>query len=96
TWESALLLRCPAPFVWLARELEPERVGQLWRDLGLFAAPAIGLPVVAAVETAATLDPTALLGQGDLTLTPLHYARIVAAWAHAGEVPAPRLIVAQR
>jgi len=96
TWALAVQLRCPAPFVSLANALEPQRVAQLWRDLGLFEAPALGLPTSAALDTDSQTEPAALLGQGTLTMTPLHYARIVAAWAREGAVPAPRLILAER
>lgn len=96
TWATAVLLRCPAPFERLARQLERERVAQLWRDLGLFTAPVAGLPTAAAIDEHASTDPNALLGQGVLTMTPLHYARIVAAWAQRGEVPTPRLILAEQ
>ncbi len=96
TWAEAVRLRCPAPFVSLARQLETERVAQLWRDLGLYTAPTVGLPSAAALDDAAATEPAALLGQGALTMTPLHYARIVAAWAQNGQVPAPRLILSEQ
>lgn len=96
TWAMAAQLRCPAPFVTLADRLERDRVAQLWSDLGLYTAPTVGLPGAAALDIEANTSPAAQLGQGALTMTPLHYARIVAAWASNGEVPVPRLILAEQ
>lgn len=90
---EALRAGCPGPLAELGRRLGARRLEQLFTDLRLLEAPAIGLPAAAARPDFS--DPAALAaGQGSLTLTPLHLALVTAALARHGEMPAPRLIQA--
>lgn len=93
TLPEALAADCPGPLAEAGRRLGSDRLQQLFTDLRLLEAPALGLPTVAAAP--AFTDPAALAtGQGALTLTPLHLALVTAALARRGELPAPSLIQA--
>lgn len=93
TAPEALRAGCPGPLAELGQRLGVRRLEQLFTDLRLLEAPAIGLPAAAAAPDFS--DPAALaVGQGALTLTPLHLALVTAALTQRGELPAPRLIQA--
>lgn len=93
TIQEALRAGCPGPIAELGRRLGAVRLEQLFADLRLLEAPALGLPAAAATPDFS--DPAALAaGQGSLTLTPLHLALVMAALARRGELPAPVIIQA--
>jgi peptidoglycan glycosyltransferase len=93
TYAEALRLGCPQPFAELGPRLGDRRMEQLFSDLRLLSAPAIGLPTTASAPPDYTAELRALAsGQGSLTLTPLHQALVTAALAHRGELPAPQLV----
>jgi len=88
---------CPAPFVEIGQRLGPSALNQLFTDLRLTEAPVLGLPTLASpfTDTVSDLSLSAL-GQGPLTLTPLHVVLLTAALAHHGEMPAPQLVHATK
>jgi peptidoglycan glycosyltransferase len=105
TLAEAYSYGCPAPFAFaLDGTLTPERVWQRFGALGLLDAPAllgfetaIGAPP--APLTSATPPETlrsALVGQGDLTVTPLQMVQIVAAIAIGGNAVPLHLVDATR
>ncbi|MGQ0605262.1 MAG: penicillin-binding transpeptidase domain-containing protein, partial [Anaerolineales bacterium] len=96
---SALTLReafrfgCPQPFAALGEALGPRRIEQLITDLRFLTAPQIGVPTLAASTPSYATEVAALgVGQGSLTVTPLHVALATAAIAERGQVPTPQLI----
>ncbi len=104
TLADAYAFGCPAPILSLAESaLSPEAVRQRMEALGLLDAPALtGFPTVTAPVAlpAAEVSPAAhralLVGQGALTITPLHLAQIVAAIAHGGNAVSLHLVEAVR
>jgi peptidoglycan glycosyltransferase len=88
---------CPAPFADLGRVLGDATLWQLFSDFRLWQPPALPIPVTAAGESASVAAPElAAIGQGPLTVTPLHMALAAAALARHGEMPAPILITSEQ
>jgi peptidoglycan glycosyltransferase len=87
---------CPAPFANLGGQLGPRALDQLFSDFRLFEAPDISIPTTASSHPNLNAEASAIaaIGQGSLTITPLHLALITAAIAHHGEMPAPQLLIA--
>jgi peptidoglycan glycosyltransferase len=86
---------CPWPFADLGGQLGAHALDQLFHDFRLFDAPPIAIPAIASPHPDLKVEaPMAAVGQGTLTLTPLHLALITAAIARHGEMPAPQLLIA--
>lgn len=84
---------CPAPFAALGEALGARRLEQLHTDLRLLTAPDIGLPTLAANAPDFAAEAAALgVGQGSVTVTPLHLALATAAIARRGQLPVPQLL----
>jgi peptidoglycan glycosyltransferase len=87
---------CPFPVQALGSRLGLAAFEQLYSDFRLTEALSLGLPTL--------VDDTPLapgsdagqsaLGQGGLTVTPLHLALVTAAIARGGVLPAPRIVLA--
>lgn len=94
TMYEAFQLGCPRPFADLGERLGAQALTQLFADLRLYEAPALGLPSLASPVTS-TLSEASLsaVGQASLTLTPLHVALLTAAIAGHGELPVPSIIM---
>jgi peptidoglycan glycosyltransferase len=93
---SALAYACPAPFVALGEELGAEVLGGGLAELGLFESPGLPVPVAASTRPEAEGSDQALaaemMGQGQMTLSPLHMAWALAAIANDGELPTLKLV----
>lgn len=90
---QAFQLGCPELFVDIGQRLGSVTLNQLFTDLRLYKAPALGLPTIASPLTNTIANvPLSALGQDSLTLTPLHVALLTAAVAHHGEMPVPQII----
>jgi len=88
---------CPRPFADLGQRLGARALDQLFKDFRFYEAPAIVIPTTAAPHLETTSQvPLAAVGQGALNLTPLHLALAAAAIARGGELPAPRLVIAEQ
>jgi peptidoglycan glycosyltransferase len=86
---------CPWPFADLGGRLGARALDQLFSDFRLIEAPSISIPTTASTRPDLTAEaPIAAIGQGGLTITPLHLALVTAAIARHGEMPAPQLLVA--
>lgn len=95
TLQEAFHLGCPRPFADLGESLGADALTQLFTDWRLYEAPGLGLPSVSSPFTTTLADPAmSAIGQGPLTLTPLHVALLNAAIANRGEMPAPQIILA--
>ena len=89
---------CPAPFLALGEQMGVQRVATAFVRWGLNQPPPLEVPT-----EAGRFDPTrlkspeglarAVLGQGDLTVTPLQMVLVAATIARDGERPAPRLVL---
>jgi peptidoglycan glycosyltransferase len=102
TLAEAYLYGCPAPFV--ATNIPLERLWQRWEMLGLLSAPTLtgfetetGKPLVTISTATNPARLEALLtGQGDLTITPLQLAQVIAVIANRGNAVPLHLVEATR
>ncbi|MDX9954698.1 MAG: FtsW/RodA/SpoVE family cell cycle protein [Anaerolineae bacterium] len=93
SWESALASACPAPFAAAGKALSAEQLAELFARWGLSTAPKLELPVIVADWNAADVDPIMeALGQGNLLVTPLQMAGVVATLANDGVRPPLHLL----
>jgi peptidoglycan glycosyltransferase len=93
TWADVLAHACPAPMLSLAGPLGAVGLDEVFRSFGLTAT--LELPL--ATETAGVAgvaDPAlAVIGQENLTVTPLQISLALAALANGGQMPSPQLVV---
>ncbi len=92
-WAGLLRAQCPAPLVSLADQLGYEHLVEGLTAWGLTQAPAFDLPTVGHDwhPRRMALDAEAL-GQGDLLVTPLHLAGVVAVLGNDGVRPPLHLL----
>jgi peptidoglycan glycosyltransferase len=87
---------CPGPFAELAIELGPDRLADGLADLGLLDLPGLPLELARSTLPEPTAGEEALisegLGQGNMTVSPLQMAWMVASIANDGDLPALRLV----
>lgn len=107
TLTDAYVYGCPAPFSRLVEELGLETIDTTF-DLFRIAQPFILSDAVRqfpnaeiSPETTPTVEPLAFglaeaLGQGRMTVTPLHMAAVTAAFINAGNAPLPYTLYAIR
>ena len=90
TMAVAYRMACPGPFAALGEQLGGEGLRLLAEGWGLLEPPPLEVPTEAG--TWSPQDPALeAIGQGGLTVSPLQMARVVAAVAAEGAMPAPRL-----
>ncbi len=97
TLRESLLFGCPGPTGAVGASLGTAGLQRLFEAFRLTTAPAISLPTTAATGAATVAagdEAIAAIGQGALTVTPLHLALAVAAIAGDGLMPAPQLVMA--
>lgn len=89
---------CPAPFQFLVTRMGLHRFLMALEDFRLSEPAEIEIPT-ASVD-AELLDGSDLrlesVGQGELTVSPLHMARVAAAFANQGQIPPLRIVQAVR
>lgn len=92
TWADVLAHACPAPMLSLVSPFAAEGLDEVFRSFGFTAT--LELPL--ATQTAATslvADPAlAVIGQENLTVTPLQVSLALAALADGGRLPVPQLV----
>jgi peptidoglycan glycosyltransferase len=93
TWRDVLAHGCPAPMLALADELGAAGLDEIFHSFGLTATLELPLATEAtAVE--GVDDPTlAMIGQENLTVTPLQMSLALAALANEGRLPWPQLVM---
>ncbi len=90
TMSVAYRAACPGPFAVLGEQLGVEGLRLLAERWGLLEPPPLEVPTEAG--TWSPRDPALeAIGQGGLTVSPLQMARVAAAVAAEGTMPAPRL-----
>jgi peptidoglycan glycosyltransferase len=94
TWIDVLQNACPGPLLSLAPTLEEEELTAVYERFGFLQAPNVPLTTAAPANGAIVDMEDALLGQGELTVTPMQVALAWAALGNEGRLPAPRLISA--
>lgn len=97
TWADVLAHACPAPMLPLAGQLGIEGLAAIFTNFGLTAAPDL-LPTAQTLAGSANPlidDPAlAVIGQDNLTVTPLQISLALAALANDGRLPSPQLVMA--
>jgi peptidoglycan glycosyltransferase len=93
TWAGVLAHACPAPMLSLAGPLGAAGLDEIFGSFGLTAT--LELPLATeTVPDAPVADPAlAVIGQENLTVTPLQVSLALAALANGGRLPAPRLVM---
>ncbi len=87
-WEGALAGACPAPFAAAGRAVGVTHITEVFSRWGLTTAPPLEAPVIIADWDSQNVDPVMeALGQGDLLVTPLQMAGVVATLANDGIRP---------
>ena len=100
TLEQDFAFGCPAPFVQLIEDIGLERIEALYH-LFQFETQ-VELPgFVPEQDDADTSDDTAFdlsdaLGQGNITITPIHMAAIIASIINEGNAPRPHILLSTR
>ncbi len=93
---AAMAHACPGPFAELAIELGPDRLAAGLADLGLLALPGLPLELARSTPPEPTGGDEGLIaegmGQGNMTVSPLQMAWMVASIANDGDLPALRLV----
>jgi len=95
---KAFASACPSPFADLGPRLGPEKLLNMWSRFGLDQAPILPLPL--SVGMAGPLSPdaqelrAAAVGQGNLLVTPLQMALVMATIAESGTQLQPTLVEA--
>lgn len=93
---GAYIAACPRPFVAVAESIGAGRLDTALGDFGLLEPPPFTLPTEAADTSSPATDDleATAIGQGELTVSPLQMARVVAALADSGRMPPLRLVSA--
>lgn len=94
TWVDVLQNACPGPLLSLAPMLQREELTAIYERFGFLKAPDLPLATAAPADGAIADMENALLGQGELTVTPMQVALAWAALGNEGRLPAPRLVSA--
>jgi len=98
TLASAYAAACPAPFADLGERLGVAGLEAAVGRWALTAPPSLGIPTEAADWDAEVISTTAALraeaiGQGKLTVSPLHIALVAGTLANEGKMLTPRLVL---
>jgi len=97
TLRESLHFGCPGPTGALGEALGAPALQRIFAAFHLTTPHALSLPTTAATgagQAPADDVGVAAIGQGELTITPLHLALAVAALARDGEMPVPQLVLA--
>jgi cell division protein FtsW (lipid II flippase) len=98
TLAAAYAAACPGPFADLGQKLGASGLETAITSWGLTTPPSLEIPTEASdwapdeLSTGTTLRDEAI-GQGDLTVSPLHMAMVAGTLANDGLLPAPRLVL---
>lgn len=94
-WGLAIASGCPGARIELGKSLRLEQLVTLYQRLGFTESPALDLPVSQASSLPRNLDPTTLvLGQSELSVSPLQLALAAAMISGSGTRPTPRIATA--
>lgn len=89
SWEAALASACPAPFADVGGTLSTAELAHIFDTWGLTQAPELALPtIVADWESEDSVPSQEAIGQGNLLVTPLAMAGVVATVGNDGVRPA--------
>jgi cell division protein FtsW (lipid II flippase) len=93
TWDTLVSSGCPHSQVALGQFLGPQKVLELYKELGLYSAPPLRLPTDSSSEPIEFSDQErAYLGVDDVKVNPLQLALAAATLSNGGIRPAPRLV----
>ena len=91
-YAAALRYGCPAPTQNLSRFWTAPVLQNALSDFGFFSAPQLPFPIELSPVTPVENVFQAVIGQENLTVTPLQVALALAALAQGGELPTPQLV----
>lgn len=94
TWRDVLLHACPHPMLALGEQIGASGIENALAAFGLTSALDIPLAVALPPAPAVRASAAAVIGQGELTVSPLQVALALAALGNGGLVPAPQLVSA--
>jgi peptidoglycan glycosyltransferase len=94
SWRDVLQLACPNPMVGLGEALDTSQVVSILRAFGLADAPELPLAVAAPSELSLGDLTDSLIGQGELTVSPMQIALALGALGNEGLAPSPVLVTA--
>ncbi|MCB0031614.1 MAG: hypothetical protein KDE28_27070 [Anaerolineales bacterium] len=92
SWTMSLQARCPAPLLTLASSWRPEELVAILDGFGLTTPPDLPLATESAGPLTITDMERSLLGQGELTVSPLQMALAFGALANEGRLLRPQLV----
>lgn len=94
TWADALTHLCPAPLIPLAQQWGPAGLAQAMSTFGLTRAPDVPLETAQPAPLVITDTVRAVVGQENVTVTPLQVLLAWTALANQGRIPTPHLVTA--
>jgi len=96
TWNSAIQNGCPGAVLELGKQLSPAQLMQVYRSIGFTQTPENFPMPLAAASTPENLDSNenAVLGQGEISVSPLQMALAAAAISAGGTRPSPMIALA--
>ena len=92
SWTMSLQARCPAPLLTLAESWRPEELVAILDGFGLTTPPDLPLATESAGPLTITEMARSVLGQGELTVSPLQMALAFGALANEGRLLRPQLV----
>jgi penicillin-binding protein A len=94
TWADVLAHACPAPMLPLSAQFGPAGLENVYAAFGLTSTLTLPLATEAAANPTVDDPALAVIGQENLTVTPLQVSLALAALANGGQLPAPQLVTA--
>ncbi len=94
TWADVLQHRCPGPLVDLAALLDEERLEAIFADFGFMSEPQLPLNTEFTPSDPVANLQMAIIGQGNLTVTPMQVGLAWMAIVANGRLPQPVLVTA--
>lgn len=94
TLAELMVYQCPQPLLDLSATISAEEIGSIFDELGFFSAPEILIESDASVGSAVLNREQAMIGQGQLAVSPLQIAMVAAALANNGVLSQPDLVAA--
>lgn len=93
TWADAIASQCPGPLSEIGLQIGPERISDLFDQLGLFQEDETIIPTEVVDEVEISDSADAILGYDSLVTSPLKIASLLVALANDGKHPQPQLIL---
>lgn len=93
TWAVALASRCPAPMLDLARSMTKAELVRIFEQFGFTSVPELSIAAEASDADSISDLELALLGQEELTVSPLQVALALVSLANGGQLSQANLVM---